>query len=87
MLTFEHARRVVQVGDKHRPVDADGRPYPVADVGWENDQVFVVLFDYGDDIPPPDEPARLVDKRSGELIFRSAREAPSGLQPIGDPPG
>ena len=53
-------------------MDADGRPYPVADRGWENDEVFVVPFDYGGDIPPRDEPVRLVDKRSGGLIFRSA---------------
>ena len=87
MLTFEQARRVVQLNDKHRPVDADGRPYPVADWGWENDEVFVVPFDYEGDIPPRDEPVRLVDKRSGGLIFRSARETPSGLSPVGHPPG
>lgn len=82
LLTFEQARRVVQINDKHRPVDIDGRPYPVAGWGWENDEVFVVPFDYGGDIPAPDEPARLVDKRSGELIFRAAGETPSGLRPV-----
>lgn len=81
------ARRVVQVHDKHRPVDVDGRPYPVAEWGWESDDVFVIPFDYGDDIPAPDEPVRLVDKRSGELMFGSPRETPSGLRQAGNPPG
>ena len=84
-MTFEQACRVVQVNDKHRPVDTDGRPYPVAHWGWDNDEVFVVPFDYGDDVPPVDEPVRLVDKRSGELVFRG--KTPSGLRPINNPPG
>lgn len=87
MLNFGEARRVVQLNDNHRPVDVDGTPYPVAGWGWESDEVFVVPFDYGDDIPPPDEPIRLVDKRSGELIFRSPTATPSGLRPSGNPPG
>ena len=86
VLTFDRARRVVQVNDKHRPVDGAGRPYPVADWGWENDEVFVVPFDYGDDIPAVDEPARLVDKHSGKLIFCPAGETPSGLRPFNGPP-
>jgi len=81
-LTFAQARRVVQLNDRHRPVDAGGRPYPVADRGWENDEVFIVPFDYGDDPAPPDEPVRLVDKRSGTLTFHSARETPAGLRPV-----
>ena len=85
LLTFEQARRVVQLNDRHRPVDAEGRPYPVADRGWENDEVFIVPFDYGDEPMPPDEPVRLVDKRSGTLIFRSAGETPAGLRRVGRP--
>lgn len=83
LLSFEQARRVVQAMDKHRPVDDDGRPYPVAEQGWENAEVFVVPFDYGDDTTPADEPARVVDKRSGQLSFRSAEETPPGLIPVG----
>lgn len=86
-MNFEQARRVIQINDKHRPVDIDGRPYPVAEWGWENDEVFVVPFDYGEHTPPLDEPARLVDKRSGELTFRSALQTPPGLHPVNNPPG
>lgn len=68
--------------DRHRPVDVDGRPYPVAGGGWENDEVFVVPFDYGDDAAPADEPIRVVDKGSAELTFRSAGDIPAGLVPV-----
>ena len=87
MLTFEQARRTVQVNDRHRPVDVAGRPYPVAGWGWENDEEFVVEFDYGDDPAPIEEPLRVVDKRSGELTFRSITARPMALRPINDPPG
>lgn len=87
MLTFEQARRAVQANDKYRPVDVDGHPYPVADWGWENDEVFVVVFDYGDDTASREELVRVVDKGSGQLTFRSASAMPLGLRPINDPPG
>lgn len=83
MLTFDDARRVVQADDDHRPVDAEGTPYPVARSGWENDEVFVVPFDYGDDVPHIDEPTRLVGKHSGRLIFGSPDALPPGLRPVG----
>lgn len=86
-LTFQQARRVVQMRDRHRPVDADGRPYPVSEGGWENDEVFVVPFDYGVDAPADDEPARVVDKRSGELSYHPPAKTPPGLRPVGGPSG
>jgi hypothetical protein len=82
VFTFDDARRVVQAGDDHRPVDAEGTPYPVARRGLENDEVFVVPFDYGQDVPHIDEPTRLVDKRSGRLMFGSPGALPPGLRPV-----
>ncbi len=73
---------MVQADDRHRPVDAEGRPYPVARCGWENDDVYVVPFDYGDDTPLTDEPARLVDKQTGRLAFRNPSELPPELRPV-----
>jgi len=58
MVTFDEARALVA---------AAMPPYPVATYGWENDDVFVIAFDYGDDDVPFDEPDWLVDKRTGTL--------------------
>jgi hypothetical protein len=79
MITFDEARDVVAKATNH----------PVAQYGWENSDVYLIALDYGDAIPPPDEPDRLVDKNTGEIHefygLLGADPAP-GLQPIGDAP-
>ncbi len=62
---------------------------PAAAYGWENDDVFLIAFDYGDEGPPFDEPDRLVDKRTGVLreVFGMLGNDPApNLRPIGNPP-
>ena len=79
MTTFDEARALVTA--------ATGQP--TADYGWENDDVFVIAIDYGDDTPPFDEPDRLVDKVTGELreVYGLLGDDPApNLRPIGDPP-
>ncbi len=76
MLSFDEARAVVAAAQGWDP----------APWGWENDDVFVVAYDYGDEPVPADEPDLMVDKRTGELrwVLRVAGEPPaSDLRPIG----
>jgi hypothetical protein len=78
-VTFEQARETVAKATGRQP----------ADYGWQNDQVFVVAFDYGDEMPPLDEPDYLVDKTSGQMRevtgLLGLPPAPD-LRPIGNPP-
>jgi hypothetical protein len=56
--------------------------------GWENDDVYVVAVDYGDDIPF-DAPDYLVDKQTGELRVMYGllgHEPAEDLRVIGTPP-
>jgi hypothetical protein len=79
VVTFAEARAIVVAA-----VDS-----AVAEYGWENDDVFVVALDYGDEPTPFDEPDRLVDKGTGELreVYGLLGRAPApGLRPIGDVP-
>lgn len=79
MITFDEARQVVAKATNH----------PVAPYGWENRDVFLIALDYGGEMPPPDEPDRLVDKDTGEMHefygLLGAEPAPD-LLPIGDAP-
>jgi hypothetical protein len=60
----------------------------VAEHGWENDDVFVMAFDFGDAIPLGD-PEILVDKLTGAVFeiagLLGADPAPN-LRPIRDVP-
>lgn len=78
-VTFDQARSTV--------ADATGRQ--PAEYGWQNDQVFVIALDYGDDAPPFDEPDYVVDKTTGKLqLVTGLLGAPpaENLAPIGNPP-
>jgi hypothetical protein len=79
MTTFDQARA--------KAAAAAGRP--AAEYGWENDDVYLIGFDYGDERPPFDEPDVLIDKRTGELraVYGMLGHAPApNLRPIGSPP-
>ncbi len=76
MITFDEAR-----------AKAAAAGHPAADYGWENDNVYVIAFDYGDELPPFDEPDRLVDKHTGELheVYGLLGHDPApNLRPIGN---
>ena len=78
MITFEQARATLAA--------ATGKP--AADHGWENDDVFVVVNDFGAAMPPPGEPDYLVDKRTGELrevYGLLGRDPAPNLRPISKP--
>ena len=78
MITFDEAR-----------AKAAAAGHPAADYGWENDNVYVIAFDYGDELPPFDEPDRLVDKHTSELreVYGLLSHDPApNLRPIGNPP-
>lgn len=79
MITFDKARGIVATATGHK----------VAEYGWQNDKVFVIALDYGDGLPPFDEPDRLVDKATGKLteVYAMLGGDPApALRPIGDPP-
>jgi hypothetical protein len=78
MVTFEQARVTLAA--------ATGRP--AAGHGWENDDVFVVVNDFGTAMPPLDGPDYLVDKRTGELrevYGLLGRDPVPNLRPINNP--
>jgi hypothetical protein len=79
MITFDQARAIV----------ASKTGNPSAAYGWENDDVYVIVTDYGGDIPPFDEPDRLVNKRTGkitEVVGMLGADPAPNLRPIGNPP-
>lgn len=78
-LTFQEACAAVA-----RAAGWDPAPW-----GWENDEIFVLAYDYQGDPMPAGEPDLLVHKQTGELRWVSnLREMlPAlGLRPIGHPP-
>ena len=78
-ITFEQARETVAQVTGRQP----------ADYGWQNNEVFLVAFDYGDEDPPMDEPDVLVDKVTGAIreVFGMLGNPPApNLKPIGNPP-
>lgn len=75
-LSFEDARAIVAAVQGR-----DAAPW-----GWENDEVFVMAYDYGDDPAPVGEPELLVDKYTGELWWVAGlggRPPAPDLQPVG----
>lgn len=78
-VTFEQARETVAQAMGRQP----------ADYGWQNADVFLMAFDYGDEDPPMNEPDVLVDKATGairEVFGLLGRPPAPNLRPIGNPP-
>lgn len=79
-ISFEEARAIVAAAQGWDP----------APWGWENDEVFVMAYDHGDDPggqPTPDgEPDVLVDKDTGRLRLVTESPPAPNLRPVGDPP-
>jgi hypothetical protein len=79
MIDFQTARTIVAKATGHK----------TEAFGWENNDVFLVPIDWGDEFPELDAPTRLVDKKTGELDevygcgVRGIDAAPN-LRPIGE---
>ena len=78
-LTFQEARDTVAATQGWDP----------APWGWENDEVYVIAYDYGNDPIPSGEPDLLVVKRTGQLRWvsdLSASLSVDDLRPVGTHP-
>lgn len=100
MITFDAARDIVASSTAVRSMYPSD-DFEVADYGWENDQLYVIVAGthadvHGIEDPATDfdrltldAPARLVDKTTGhlqEVFGLLGRDPAPGLVPIGDVP-
>lgn len=72
--------------DEARAMVAATQGWDPARWGWENDEVFVMAYDYGDEPIPAGEPDLIVDKLTGESRWVADRSLLPSLRPIGTPP-
>ena len=86
-VTFSDARAIVAASASVRQTQGEG--FTVADYGWENADVFVLVARPADGLAVFDAPALLVDKRTGKLteVYGLVGHDPvPGLVPTGSPP-
>ena len=86
MITFDDARAVAAASPSVQQMFGN---VIVADYGWQNDDVFLVVAENADGLPVFDAPSLLVDKQSGELteIYGLLGNDPvPDLVPVGTPP-
>jgi hypothetical protein len=86
VITFDDARAVVAASESVRQMAGD---FTVADYGWENPDVYLVVALPNSGEAIIDGPDLLVDKRTGKLteVFGMlGRDPVAGLRPVGTPP-